>query len=224
VTKTLILLNVAVFAYEISLSKVQLQEFLFAYGLIPKLVHEPALRARMELEGSHVLKTFGTFMFLHGGWLHIISNMWYLWVFGDNVEDRLGHGRFLLFYLAAGVASGLTHVSFVPNSAMPCIGASGAVAGVLGAYVVMYPHARVATLVPIFFFVTVVRMPAIVLLGFWFFTQLFNSALSLGAGMQRTGVAYWAHVGGFIAGIVLLGLLMPARRKPPRENDFCFID
>ena len=153
-------------------------------------------------------------MFWHGGWLHLIGNMLYLWIFGDNVEDRLGHLRFLFFYVAAGAAAGLTHVALSPGSVLPTVGASGAIAGVLGAYLVTYPRSRVLTFVPVFFLPWFVEIPAVVYLVFWFLMQLLEGFGSLGTPMETGGVAVWAHVGGFVAGVILIKLLQPIRRPP----------
>ena len=155
-------------------------------------------------------------MFLHGGWLHLGGNMLFLWVFGDNIEDRLGHGRYLLFYLACGVAATLAHAAMNPGSSVPSIGASGAIAGVLGAYLLLFPRQRITTLIPIFIFITVREIPAIVLLGFWFVLQLFVGTVSLGGSIhEQGGVAYFAHIGGFLTGMVLVILLggLPRRRR-----------
>ena len=146
-------------------------------------------------------------MFLHGGWAHLISNMWALYIFGDNIEDRMGHWRYLFFYLISGVAAALTHILFQARSTVPVIGASGAISGVMGAYLVLYPGARVITLLPGLFFIPwFVEIPAFFFIGFWFISQLFNGLLSLAfTGPMATygGVAWWAHVGGFIAGVLL---------------------
>src|SRR5213078_2510396 len=156
-------------------------------------------------------------MFLHGGLLHIGSNMLYLWLFGDNVEDRLGHGRYALFYLVCGFGATLTHAFFNAGSNVPAIGASGAIAGVLGAYLVLYPKQRVTTLIPIFIFIAIREIPAIFLLGFWFVLQLFAGAGSLGVPNADVtgGVAYFAHIGGFLLGMVLIVLMGGLRRPPP---------
>ncbi|MTI81742.1 MAG: rhomboid family intramembrane serine protease [Firmicutes bacterium] len=159
----------------------------------------------------HLLNTYGpveilskltTTMFLHGGWFHILSNMLYLWIFADNVEDRLGHGRFLIFYLITGYIATLTHVYTMPESTVPMVGASGAIAGVLGGYLVLYPKARVLTLLPIFFFISIVRIPAMIFLGFWFFLQVINQTMVSSSAAQS--VAWWAHIGGFLAGVILV--------------------
>ncbi len=158
-------------------------------------------------------------MFLHGGWLHIIGNMLYLYIFGDNVEDILGHGRYLAFYFMSGAASFLVQILFNAHSMVPNIGASGAIAGVLGAYLVLFPRAKVVTLLPLFIFFTVVEIPAFFFLGIWFLLQFLSGAASVGRGDAFSGgVAWWAHVGGFVAGIVFLALLAPrgVRRGPLR--------
>jgi len=151
-----------------------------------------------------------TSMFMHAGLAHIAGNMLYLWIFGDNVEDRLGSFKYLLFYLAGGLAASLTHLLFNPNSQIPTVGASGAIAAVLGAYLVMYPQSRIATFIPLGFFMRLAMVPTSVVLGFWFILQLFNGFLSIGAA-DVGGVAFWAHIGGFVAGVVL-AKLMPAPR------------
>ncbi|HOD04547.1 MAG TPA: rhomboid family intramembrane serine protease [Anaerolineaceae bacterium] len=151
-----------------------------------------------------------TSMFMHAGLAHIAGNMLYLWIFGDNVEDRLGSFKYLLFYLVGGLVASLTHLLFNPNSQIPTVGASGAIAAVLGAYLVMYPQSRIATFIPLGFFMRLAMVPASVVLGFWFILQLFNGFLSIGAA-DVGGVAFWAHIGGFVAGVVL-AKLMPAPR------------
>ncbi len=147
-------------------------------------------------------------MFLHGGWFHVIGNMLYLYIFGDNVEDILGHGRYLAFYLACGAASFLVQILLQANSMVPNVGASGAIAGVLGAYILLFPRARVVTLVPIFFFFTVVEIPAFIFLGIWFLIQFASGAMTLGRTTALSGgVAWWAHIGGFLVGMLLLKLM-----------------
>lgn len=210
VTVTLIVLNSMAFLYELSLGPA-LERFLLRYGLVPILVSN--FHRIPEIGFLDVAKTFVTSMFLHGGWFHIIGNMWYLWIFGDNVEDRLGHGRFLAFYLACGIAAGLVHYGLNPSSKLPTIGASGAVAGVLGAYFLCFPRARVDILIFFVFFIQIVTVPAAFVLFLWFVLQLFNGAASLGAGTDvGGGVAWWAHIGGFLCGALLLRIL-PRRRR-----------
>jgi membrane associated rhomboid family serine protease len=157
--------------------------------------------------------TLFTSMFLHGGFLHIAGNMLYLWIFGDNVEDTLGHGRFLLFYLLSGVAAALAQIVVHPDSSVPMVGASGAVSGVLGAYLLLFPYARVLVLLIFGFFVRIVRWPATVVLGFWIVVQFLNGLItvSVAAGGAAGGTAWFAHIGGFVAGIVLLFLMRPRR-------------
>jgi membrane associated rhomboid family serine protease len=149
--------------------------------------------------------TLVTSMFLHGGWLHLGGNMLYLWVFGDNVEDKLGHMRYLSFYLICGIAASLLHIYIEPTSTMPSLGASGAISGVLGAYIVMFPKARVLTLIPIFIFIQITELPAYIILGFWFILQFLNGMLSVKYALASSGgVAWWAHIGGFVAGLILV--------------------
>ena len=168
----------------------------------------------------HELLTPVSAMFLHGGWLHILSNMLFLYIFGDNVEDVLGHGKYIGFYLLCGFISFLTQVLINTSSVVPNIGASGAVAGVLGAYLLLFPHARVVTLLPLFFVFTLVEIPAYFFLGFWFFMQLAGGTAQLGSQNPFSGgIAFWAHIGGFIAGIVLLRLFLPKwRMRLPRRR------
>jgi membrane associated rhomboid family serine protease len=187
ITITIIVLNALAWLFEVSLPHPVLNEFLTIYGVVPADFSPPTLI---------------TSMFLHGSWSHVIGNMWYLWIFGDNVEDRVGHGRFIVFYLLCGIAAALGQVAVDPNSMLPTIGASGAIAGVMGAYFVLYPHSRVLTLIP-WWFLQIVELPAIALLGFWFLMQLFSAgAIAVTANTHGGGgVAFAAHVVGFIAGM-----------------------
>ena len=153
-----------------------------------------------------------TSMFMHGGLAHIAVNMLYLWIFGDNVEDAMGRGKYLIFYLVGGLVASLTHIFTNPGSTIPTVGASGAIAAVLGAYLVLYPHSRVQTIIPLGFFMRITLLPASIVLGLWFVLQLFSGFLSLG-GPDVGGVAFWAHIGGFVAGVVLAKLLA-SRRRP----------
>ena len=214
ITVTIIAANLAVFFYELTLSPSHLEGFVQLYGVIP---------ARLQSIHSHPLETLGgittsifTSMFLHAGWLHLLGNLWYLWIFGDNVEDRMGHFRFLVFYLLCGLAAGLLHVGFNASSVVPSVGASGAIAGVLGAYLVSYPMARILTLIPFFFFWPIVELPALLVLGAWFLIQLLSGTAAIATASSTTGgVAWWAHIGGFLAGIVLIGRM--ARYPVPRQ-------
>jgi membrane associated rhomboid family serine protease len=208
VTLGLIALNCAVFVIEIMMGS-QLRDFMMQWGLVPLRITmaintgEPSLRA--------ALTTVITSMFLHGGWMHLIGNMWYLWIFGDNIEDRLGHIRYLVFYLLGGVTAATAQYFFQPGSDVPTVGASGAIAAVLGAYAVTYPRARVVTLLPLFPFFPIVRLSALVVLGLWFVFQFFSGALSL-AWSARGGVAWWAHIGGFVFGMITIAVMAPRRR------------
>jgi membrane associated rhomboid family serine protease len=177
----------------------------------PNLIDYTLVPARFTAHPS--LAPIVTSMFLHGGWLHLIGNMLYLWIFGDNVEDRVGHARFVLLYFAGGIAAALAQVYIAPDSRIPMVGASGAIAAVLGAYLVLYPHARVYTLIPLFF--GIIPIPAVLYLGFWFVLQLMSGVASVGA-TEQGGVAFFAHVGGFVTGVVLVKLLDrgPARMPP----------
>jgi membrane associated rhomboid family serine protease len=180
----------------------RLEPFLSKFGVVPRLVVE-SLYEPHALVGV-VLPLF-TSMFLHGGWLHLGGNMLYLWVFGDNIEDKLGRARYLIFYILCGLAAAILHVVIDPMSEVPTVGASGAISGVLGAYLLLFPKARIVTLIPIFVFLQVAELPALLVLGFWFVLQFFNGLVSLGyetAGMG--GVAWWAHIGGFVAGMILV--------------------
>jgi membrane associated rhomboid family serine protease len=192
----LIILNFVVFFYELRLSSSALNRLTLTWGLVPvNLITHPA---------AYWLTIF-TSMFLHGGWFHILSNMWFLFIFGDNVEDRMGRGRYLIFYLLSGTAAGLLESFVLSNSSIPSIGASGAIAGVLGAYLVSYPRARIASIVPIIFIFTIMEIPATIFLLFWFVLQLFSGWLSLD-GSSAGGVAWWAHIGGFVFGMLAVNL------------------
>ena len=210
VTVGLIALNVIVFLHETALGP-YLESFVFAYGLVPRrFVYWPG----DPLAPARFLPLL-TSMFWHGGWLHLLGNMLYLWIFGDNVEDRLGHFRYLIFYLAAGIAAALTQVALNPGSALPTVGASGAIAGVLGAYLITYPRSRVLTLIPIIIFPWFVEIPAVFYLAFWFLMQVLEGVGQLGVPQEGGGVAVWAHIGGFIAGVVLVKLMEPPGRGRP---------
>jgi len=209
----LIIVNVLMFFWELQLQASRVLE--------PALMSVAFVPVRFWNAPGALLPNVVTMfvsMFLHGGWLHLGGNMLYLWIFGDNIEDRLGHGKYLFFYLACGLLATLAHAVMNPGSDVPSIGASGAIAGVLGAYIVLFPKQRVTTLIPIFIFITVREIPAIFLLGFWIVMQLFFGAASMGGDLQRSGgVAYFAHIGGFVAGMVLITLL-GGRRPPPRPE------
>jgi membrane associated rhomboid family serine protease len=196
----LIVINVLVFLYEVSLGQGSLQDFINTWAAIPTQI----------LAGQH-LETIFSAMFMHAGWLHLIGNMVFLWVFGDNIEDILGHFGYLVFYLVGGIAAAAAHIFFNPTSSVPSLGASGAIAAVLGAYIVMFPHAKVRTLIFLGFAGWVTRISAIIFLGIWFVTQLFTGVAGLGVDTAQTsGVAVWAHIGGFVFGL-LIGLFYRGR-------------
>lgn len=206
VNLTLIALNCVCFLYELSLGH-NFREFVQAFGLVPARFHRLGLLGVVPLFSS---------MFLHSGWLHLVGNMLFLYIFGDNVEDRLGHVRYLGFYLLSGVAAGVAQVYALPASTLPMIGASGAIAGVTGAYFLFFPTARVVTLVPIFFFFQIIEIPAVVFLLLWFLMQVLYGVVTVtAAGHAVGGVAWWAHVGGFVFGMLAAPLLAPAARAHP---------
>jgi membrane associated rhomboid family serine protease len=198
-TLLLIAANVIVFAYEATLPDSALQGLLLSFGAVPSRFRLHALPASASAGTAWL--TLLTSMFLHGGYLHLGGNMLYLWIFGDNVEDAMGHLRFLAFYLLCGSVAGLVQIVAMSTSRVPLVGASGAIAGILGAYVLLYPAARVRTLVVFFFLIRIVSIPAFFVLGFWFLLQLLSVPAS-----SRSGVAFFAHIGGFLAGMSLIGL------------------
>lgn len=199
--------NALAFMREIGMEPEELQAFIFANGLIPaQLIANPE---------SEWIKIFSA-MFLHGGWFHIISNMWVLLIFGDNVEAGMGSIRYLIFYLLSGVAAGLLQTYILPTSMVPMIGASGAVAGVLGAYLILFPRARIASLVPILFIFTIIEIPAMLFLIFWFVSQLYSGLGSIRGGGE-SGIAWWAHVGGFAFGVIMVFFF---RRRTPYQIDY----
>jgi membrane associated rhomboid family serine protease len=201
VTIGLIGINTLAFLYELQLSDASLQQMVLELGVIPAAFSWP---------------TVVTSMFLHGGWLHFLGNMLYLWIFGDNVEDRLGHGAYVLFYLGCGAAAALGQVAVHPGSPVPMVGASGAIAGVMGAYFVLYPRSRVLTAVFVVFFMDLIEIPAIFFLGIWFLMQLFSGVGSLGLYEADAGVAFWAHIAGFVAGTTT-GMIVRVRDASRQE-------
>jgi membrane associated rhomboid family serine protease len=210
-TQILIGLNVLVFLYEMVLSDSQLTALFYLHGVVPLRLTHPDFAARHGFPDGAAW-TLLTSMFLHGGFIHILSNVWILWVFGDNVEDRMGSVRFTVFYLLCGALSMVCHTLTNWNSAIPAIGASGAIAGVLGAYFVMFPRSMVLTLVPLFI-IPVIPVPAYFFLVFWFLSQLFNGTLSLASGNAGEGIAWWAHIGGFTAGMYVYRFFLSRARQ-----------
>jgi membrane associated rhomboid family serine protease len=206
VTVGLIILNVAVFFHQLGLGE-EIEPFIRTWGVVPA--------------DFSVVSLFSS-MFLHGGFLHIAGNMLYLWIFGDNVEDRMGHGRYLTFYLICGVAAALAQTYAAPASTVPMVGASGAIAGVMGAYFVLYPHSRIVTLLPIFIFIQIIEIPAIFFLGIWFLMQLMSGVGSIAQTADATsgGIAFWAHAAGFVAGVAgVMVFKRPERQRVEWWND-----
>jgi membrane associated rhomboid family serine protease len=212
VTYLLIALNVGVFLLEVSLGSSHAQErFVMQNGFVPaRLLYDLRQGVPFTTTFAPVLSS----MFLHGGWMHLVGNMLYLFIFGDNVEDRLGHARYLGLYLASGIVAALAQFAGNPASTLPMVGASGAIAGVTGAYLRFYPTARVVTLVPVFFILTTIRVPAFLVLIPWFLMQIQGGLASLGGHGPPGGVAFWAHVGGFVLGLLVGPILS---RSPPRR-------
>jgi membrane associated rhomboid family serine protease len=218
ITFLLIALNTAAFIYEVGLPPHLRADLVLRRGLIPA-----AAWGVLDLPAGAIVRTFAsffTYMFIHGDLFHLLGNMLFLWIFADNVEDKLGRGRFVLFYGLCGLVAAATQIAALPQSRIPMVGASGAISGVLGAYILLFPRARVVTVVPIFIFLHFMKLPAFFVLGVWFLFQVLHSAL---ADPARGGVAWYAHIGGFVAGMVLLPLFLP-RRSPaerrPREADW----
>lgn len=210
-TYALIVVNVAIFVGTL------------VTGTFDQVNQEFGMKPKEMLAGQN-LHTLFTSMFLHGGILHILFNMWYLWIFGDNIEDVLGRGKFILFYLGAGLAASFVHAFSDPGSMIPTIGASGAIAGVLGAYALLYPWARVHTAVIFFYIIHLVMIPAVVMIGFWFVLQVISASVLWAAG-ATAGVAYWAHIGGFLAGMLLIlpvWMKLRKRRRAMREGALTF--
>ena len=199
-TWMLIILCGIVFLFETTLPQEQLENFTYYFGIVPV---EYTKRHRLGLPLIDYL-SFLTTMFLHGGWLHILGNMWFLKIFGSKVEDQMGHGRFLVFYLIVGVLASMSCIHFSPRSSMPVIGASGAIAGVMGAYYVLFPRARILTFIPIFFIPWFIELPSFFFLGWWFLLQLFAGTVAQVLPSSGGGVAWWGHIGGFIAGALLV--------------------
>ena len=216
VTLLLIAACFVVFAYELGITAdsgdAGLNRFFLQYGVVPRKVS--AAIDHRDIASPAIVAIF-TSMFLHGGWIHILGNMLYLWIFGNNVEDRLGRVAFLGFYLVGGVAAALTQIAINPESTAPLVGASGAIAAALGAYLVLYPGARILSLVFLGFFYQLIEVPALIVLGFWFVLQLIDGLGSLGASNAQGGVAFFAHIGGFVLGVIV-GLLLRGRGMGPR--------
>jgi membrane associated rhomboid family serine protease len=205
----LILCNIAIFIYQLTLPPSAEQQFFYSYGAVPANI----------MQGIN-LPSLLTAMFLHGGIAHLLGNMLYLWIFGDNVEGLMGHFRYLVFYLFCGLAATISHIAIEPGSELPMIGASGAVSGILGAYVIKFPRARVLIAVPIFICLTTFRVPALIVLGLWFLTQLTNGLAMVGLNVSG-GVAWFAHIGGFVVGLLLINFFQRRQQiQIFRQRDF----
>lgn len=217
----LIGINTLVFMFEINLSPVGLDRFLRAYALIPANLN--LTRPELLVSDPLPLVTLVSSMFLHGGWFHFLSNIWVLHIFGDNVEDRMGPGRYLLFFLLSGIVASFMQTVIYPESRIPTIGASGAIAGVMSAYFLFFPRARILTLIPVFIIPWLIEIPALIYLGFWFVSQLYSGFFSLGlpAGSSLGGVAWWAHIGGFLFGLAFARAFIrpskPVRVQSPED-------
>jgi membrane associated rhomboid family serine protease len=212
VTWTLIAINCAVFLFQVSLGPRGLEEFVNEYALIPARYFAPVVYGYGQLGPGDFLP-FLTMTFLHGGWLHLILNMWTLYLFGRTVEDRLGPARYLAFYLACGLLAAATHAAFNPTSVVPALGASGAIAGIMGCFIRMFPRAQIIVLLPILFLPLFFELPAFVFMGLWFLLQVLQGAADLITSSSGAGVAWWAHVGGFIAGLALGPLLTRPQQR-----------
>ncbi len=218
VTYALIGVNAFVFFLELSLEPAQLEALFHLFGIVPARYSHPDWAVWVGFPADDYWP-FLTNMFLHGGWMHVLGNMWTLWIFGDNVEDRLGPTRFLLFYLGCGIAAGVVHGFVNHDSTVPAVGASGAIAGVMGAYFVLFPRSRLILMVPILFLPFFFEIPAVAYLGYWFLLQLVSGSMALVGPEQAGGIAFWAHVGGFAAGILLLPLFLLGRHTRRFERD-----
>jgi membrane associated rhomboid family serine protease len=209
----LIALNVLVFLFELALPDAELERVIYAFGVVPARATNPDWTVR-----AHDALTLVTSMFLHGGWLHLIGNMWSLWIFGASVEDRMGPRRFAILYFICGLIAGVTHVLTNAGSSVPTVGASGAIAGIMGAYLALYPRARVITVLPLPW-LAFVQIPAVLYLGLWYLSQIAGGLEAKAGGENAEGIAFWAHVGGFGAGLVLHRLFLAPERRAPRRDE-----
>lgn len=208
ITRIFFIANIIVFLLQLRQGPA-MEVVVYRFGVVP--AHWMVSSLSDLLDWPHLFLTLVTSQFLHGSFLHVGFNMWYLWIFADNVEDRLGHLRFLLLYLGSGVAAAVTQLLITPRSTIPMIGASGAIAGILGAYLLMFPTARIVTLVPLGFFLETIELPAALFLGFWFLLQWVQGMTSIGQVADIGGVAFWAHIGGFVCGMIGVALIRPRR-------------
>lgn len=210
VTRAIVIINIVIYIFQFLASNKTNTAIIFKYGFIANRFTDEIFGGQFSVGSFY---PFITSMFLHGGFIHLVGNMWILWIFGDNVEDRLGHFKFFVFYILSGVAAMGCHFIFGPTSPIPAIGASGAIAGVMGAYFILFPHARIITFIPIFIIPLFIRIPAVIHLGVWFILQVYSGALNSMGGSAGNGVAWWAHIGGFIWGILLLKIFDTQKHK-----------
>lgn len=218
VTIAFLVACVIVFLNQVTLGQQSGQAFVYQYGAIPAVVFGYA-ELPVELAAVSPYGSLVTSMFLHGGWMHLIGNMLYLWIFGNNIEDVMGHGKFIVFYFLCGVIAALSHAAIDPASTIPMVGASGAISGILGAYLLLYPRAQVLVLIPLGFFSQMLYVPASIVLGLWFVMQILSGGMSLGT--EGGGVAFFAHIGGFLAGVLLIGFFKHPHVKffnPPHTH------
>ncbi|MHB8897462.1 MAG: rhomboid family intramembrane serine protease [Thermoguttaceae bacterium] len=214
-TWAIILVNCAVFVLQLSLPEQGIEQLFYLFGIVPARYTHPEWATYVGFPADNYWP-FLTSMFLHGGWLHILANMWTLWIFGDNVEDRMGPSRFVGFYLLCGIVAGVIHLVTNPTSTAPTVGASGAIAGVMGAYFVLFPRSRLIVMVPIFFWPLFFEMPAVLYLFVWFLIQVLSGTAPVTTPGEVQGIAWWAHIGGFVCGLLTFGLFLQDR-SPPRR-------
>jgi membrane associated rhomboid family serine protease len=211
ITVTLIVFNVLIYLFQFVVPDEINKMIIYSYGFIPGRFLQAIFSRQVTAVDFY---PFITSSFLHGNWVHLVGNMWILWLFGDNVEDRLGHFKFIIFYFLSGCIAMFCHFMFNPGSPVPAIGASGAIAGVMGAYFILFPHSRILTIIPFFIIPLFIRIPAAIYLIIWFLMQIYSGTLNSFLGGMGRGVAWWAHIGGFLSGILLLKLLHGKNRRP----------
>lgn len=219
VNRLIIVLNAIVFLLELTLDETELNKFFYYLGLVPASYTHPQWAAETGIPDNQYMN-FITMMFLHGGWMHFIGNMWTLWIFGDNIEDRMGPRKYLVFYLICGIGAGLAHMYLYSDSTVPALGASGAISGIMAAYMFLFPKSRIVFLFPLFFIPYFFELPAFIYIGFWFFSQLFSGTFNLLLDSETAGIAFWAHIGGFITGVLLYKLFLTNRYRNYYEDEY----